>query len=45
MSVEQMRAAISKAYDGQNWKDKVTHMSDDQVLAVYYRFLNNGNLK
>ena len=46
MSVEQMRCAISDAYkNSDNWKRKVLYMSDEQVIAIYYRFLNSGKIK
>lgn len=44
MSVEQMRAAILKVYSGDRWAYKVKRMSDKQVIAVYYRLLNNKQL-
>lgn len=44
MSVDLMRDAILKVYDGQKWKDKVARMSDNQIIAVYYKFLNNNQL-
>lgn len=44
MSVEQMRDALMKAYPGQRWSDKVKKMSDNQVIAVYYRMLNAKQL-
>lgn len=44
MSVEQMRAAIAKAYSGQRWEDKVKAMSSNQVIAVYNRMLNKNQL-
>ena len=42
MEVEQMRCLISKVYEGPKWKDKVRHMPDNQVIAVYYKFAQNG---
>lgn len=39
MSVEQMRSAIRNAYSGQRWSDRVDKMSDQQVIAVYFRLL------
>lgn len=44
MSIEQMRAAISKSYPSAAWRDKVARMSDNQVLAVYTRLLNQKRL-
>ena len=45
MSVDQMRAAIAEVYPGGKWKRKVEKMHDDQVIAVYYKFLNNGTFE
>lgn len=39
MSMEQMRAAISKAY---MWKNKVKNMSDKQVTAIYFSLKKRG---
>lgn len=45
MSVEEMRRAISKAYDGKKWKDKVRAMSDGQVTAIFYKMASSGQIK
>lgn len=46
MSIEQMRCAVSDAYKhSDNWKKKVKDMSDDQIIAIYHRFLNSGKIK
>lgn len=45
MSVEQMRSEIAKAYQGDDWAKKVKKMTDAQVIAVYYRLLDQGRLK
>lgn len=39
MSIEQMRAAIAKVYPGTKWAFKVAKMSDSQVVAIYYSFM------
>lgn len=44
MSIELMRDAILKVYPGKAWEDKVANMSDNQIIAVYYKFLNNNQL-
>lgn len=44
MSVDQMREQISKVYPSPKWKDKVKHMSDNQVIAIYYKFAKSGKL-
>lgn len=40
--VGSMRAAISKVYRGPAWRRKVSWMSDNQIIAVYYSFLEKG---
>ena len=40
MSVDEMRIAIVNAYKGPAWRAKVRSMSDEQVVAVYYRITN-----
>ena len=46
MSVETMRAVLRKQYDGAyKWVNRVNNMGDGQVVAVYYRMLNSGQLK
>lgn len=45
MSVQQMRAEIAKVYAGLSWKNKVSKMSDGQVVAVYHKFLIDRKLK
>lgn len=41
MSIEQMRSKVKEAYQGDKWKQKVSKMSDNQVLAIYRRFLDS----
>lgn len=46
MSVDTMRAVLKKQYHGAyKWITRVNNMSDGQVVAVYYRMLNSGQLK
>ena len=45
MSINQMRAAIAEVYTGNKWKRKVEKMHDDQIIAVYYKFLKNGKFE
>lgn len=46
MSYDQMRAILKKQYGGAyKWVAKVDKMSTNQVVAVYYRMLNSGQLK
>ena len=42
MTIQEMRNAISDAYGGERWKAKVACMYEDQVIAVYYNFLDRG---
>lgn len=42
MTVQEMRNAISDAYKGPGWKARVACMSEDQVIAIYYSFLERG---
>lgn len=44
IDINAMRLAILRAYDGPNWERKVRNMADNQVIAVYYSFLNSGKL-
>ena len=42
----EMREAIISAYPkSDSWKKKVAKMSDNQVLAIYMRFLREGKIK
>lgn len=45
MIVDNMRAAIMDVYPGGKWRRKVEKMYDDQVIAVYNKFLNNGTFE
>ena len=46
MSVQQMRAVLKRQYNGAyKWVNRVNKMSDDQVVAVYYRMLYAHQLK
>lgn len=42
MSVEQMRDAISWVIPNEKWKYKVSKMADDQVMAIYFKFKQEG---
>lgn len=42
MYIEQMRKALEDVYPVDRWLHKVSRMSDEQVMAVYYRFLYDG---
>lgn len=40
-----MRDKVTKVYPGDKWKNQVKHMTDDQILAIYIKFLRNGRIK
>ena len=42
LGIDAMRNEIEKVYPGDRWKRKVAFMDDNQVIAVYYKFLNDG---
>ena len=42
MTVAEMRCAIYDIYPGDKWHKKVENMPDNQVTAVYFRFLAKG---
>lgn len=42
MTVERMRCCVCEAYDNSTWSYKVEKMSDNQVIAIYYRMLDKG---
>lgn len=44
MTVYEMRAEILKVYDTESWRIKVNKMYDDQVIAIYYDFMQRGIL-
>ena len=44
MTIEYMRQYLRKCYGGaQKWVNKVNKMSDNQVIAVYYRIVQDKN--
>lgn len=46
MNVVSMRAILKRQYNGAyKWVNRVNNMSDNQVVAVYYRMLGSGQLK
>ena len=45
MEVGRMRIEVTNEYPGKKWKDKVKNMSDGQVIALYYKFLNEKTNK
>ena len=45
MSIEQMRRAIQLVYPGEKWKKRVSRMSDDQIIAIYHKFVDSKKIK
>lgn len=45
MNVNQMRVRVSECYPGPRWAKKVQRMSDDQVIAIFYRLSKKGIIK
>lgn len=46
MSVSQMRDVLKEQYNGSpKWVAKVNKMGDNQVIAVYKRMQDSGQLK
>lgn len=44
MTVNEMREKLKKAYSSPNWEEKVDRMKDKQVIALYYKFLNEKKI-
>lgn len=42
ISVDDMRFLVSQVYKGDKWKYKVQHMTDRQVIALYFSFCEKG---
>lgn len=42
MGIDQMRNEIEKVYPYDGWKRKVALMDENQVIAVYHKFLHDG---
>lgn len=45
MRICDMRKTVAETYSGLSWKDRVKHMPDDQVLAIYKRMEREGELR
>ena len=45
MTIDAMRSALVATYSGTKWKNRVEHMPDFQVVAVYKRLERSGELK
>ena len=44
MSVVQMREVLRGLYTSVSWRQKVSKMSDKQVIGIYYSMLREGKL-
>lgn len=42
--VEQMKTELLKRYPSRKWKDKVLKMSDNQIIAIFFRMKQKGEL-
>ena len=42
MTVSQMRNRLGDVYTAKTWQNRVKRMPDNQVIAVYYSFLERG---
>ena len=42
MTTNEKRAAIARVYPSKSWQEKVAKMSDNQVIAIYQKFLADG---
>lgn len=42
-NINEKRTYVSGIYPGKNWKNKVKHMSDVQVTAIYLRMKADGD--
>jgi hypothetical protein len=40
----QKRQYVYNLYDGPRWKRRVEKMSDDQVIAIYLKHINDGDM-
>ncbi len=45
MESSKERSLVRDAYSGKSWKTKVDKMSDDQVIAIYFRLKGQGKIK
>lgn len=41
-NMEMMRTKIMSVYPFLGWQEKVRKMKDNQVIAIYYKFLSEG---
>jgi hypothetical protein len=45
MHVNNMRELVADVYKGESWQKKVDKMSDEQIIAIYYKFLKQGKFE
>ena len=45
LQISQMREKIREAYSGDSWAKRIRNMPNDQVIALYYKFLKQGKIK
>ena len=45
LQISQMREKIREVYSGEGWVKRVRNMPNDQVIALYYKFLKQGKIK
>lgn len=45
LQISQMREKIREVYSGDGWVKRVQNMPNDQVIALYYKFLKQGKIK
>lgn len=45
MTTNEKRAAIARVYSSESWQEKVAKMSDNQVIAIYQKFLADGKFE
>ena len=45
MTVRFMRKEISKVYNNKTWANRVAMMPDNQVIAIYFSFLEQGRFE
>ena len=38
------RQQVIEAYQSKTWREKVNKMSDQQVIAIYFRFKKEGKI-
>lgn len=45
MNINQMRVRVAQCYPGPRWAEKVQRMSDEQIVAIFYRLQRKGIIK